>query len=274
MLWDAKPLQITIGLIAVAMLTSCDSTHIGSQANSNIMGVNRLSLDGGNGYCDSITIDVHGTRLLGIEGSNNKTPDIALQNPIPAGNYGIRLHYEDPTHPDQPDQLREQWYAELLGESGAVVLMTPESEDLPTADVVGYTDIVNQVIAEDIYAVRAVHAYESDSYNSIYPVSIELYLECNTSKNSPPEIALVGANPLNLFLYDRYIDPGATATDREDGDISSRIIIDSDNVNMDVPGIYIVTYDVKDNSGNAATQETRTVMVKIGEEGPALESAL
>jgi hypothetical protein len=58
-----------------------------------------------------------------------------------------------------------------------------------------------------------------------------------------------------------YIEPGATAIDDEDGDISAYIVIDSSAVNMNEEGSYEVTYNVSDSSGNAAVQVVRTVQV-------------
>ncbi|MCP5010127.1 MAG: DUF5011 domain-containing protein, partial [Aestuariibacter sp.] len=77
----------------------------------------------------------------------------------------------------------------------------------------------------------------------------------------PPEITLVGANPLKLKLNDTYIDPGATALDVPDGDITGDIIVGGDTVDTAVEGTYVVTYNVDDSAGNAAQQVTRTVIV-------------
>ena len=58
-----------------------------------------------------------------------------------------------------------------------------------------------------------------------------------------------------------YIEPGATASDNLDGNITSAIVINASAVNTAVPGNYPVTYNVSDIAGNAATQVTRTVHV-------------
>ncbi len=280
----AKTLNISIGLFALTALAGCDSTQIAANTDAN-RGVNTLSLTSDDGYCESITVDIAGTRLLGKVDQENSTPEIMLDNPIPDGNYRIRLHYEDETHPGQADQLREQWYVEFYDKAGDVVLMTPETNDLPSDEVISFTDFEAQVVASDVYSVKAFHAYESESYNSIHPTMIEVYPECtpqatqpvdNTPpvtppiQNQPPVITLNGDNPLNVLLYDLYTDPGATALDNEDGDITSDIVVGGDTVDMNTPGTYVVTYDVTDSNGNAATQVSRTVIVHIGEEGPAL----
>ena len=72
---------------------------------------------------------------------------------------------------------------------------------------------------------------------------------------TPPIITLLGPNPLDLQLYDEYIDPGATATDALSGDCTSGILIDSSAVDTTTIGEYVVTYDVADACGNPAHAE-------------------
>ena len=52
-----------------------------------------------------------------------------------------------------------------------------------------------------------------------------------------------------------------SATDKEDGDISKNIKVVSNNVNVNVPGNYLVEYSVQDNDGNIS-KCTRNVIVK------------
>ena len=54
---------------------------------------------------------------------------------------------------------------------------------------------------------------------------------------------------------------GASATDNIDGNISANIVVGGDTVNTNLAGTYIVTYNVSDAAGNAASQVTRTVNV-------------
>ena len=60
-----------------------------------------------------------------------------------------------------------------------------------------------------------------------------------------------------------YTDPGATASDPEDGDISqAQSQVSGQVVNMSVPGSYLIDYDVQDSAGNDAETVTRTVTVQ------------
>lgn len=75
-----------------------------------------------------------------------------------------------------------------------------------------------------------------------------------------PVIAFVGYSSISLNVFSTFVDPGVTATDNIDGDITAKVIAKS-NVNPNVLGTYQVTYNVTDAAGNIATQKTRTVKV-------------
>lgn len=74
-------------------------------------------------------------------------------------------------------------------------------------------------------------------------------------KNTAPEIQMntetinlnVGANP------DWKV--GVTASDQEDGDITNAITVNATDVNLTVPGNYIVIYQVTDSGGLTTTKE-------------------
>ena len=80
---------------------------------------------------------------------------------------------------------------------------------------------------------------------------------------TPPVISLVGDDPLVLTIGSVYTDPSATASDNVDGDLSTSITIDASGVDTSTPGDYLVTYNVTDAAGNAATTVTRTVTVEL-----------
>ena len=79
--------------------------------------------------------------------------------------------------------------------------------------------------------------------------------------SNAPVIQLRGDATVDVVIDSSYSDAGATATDQEDGDITSRIVT-ANTVNTTVLGTYTITYTVSDLSGNAAKAVTRTVNVK------------
>jgi hypothetical protein len=78
-----------------------------------------------------------------------------------------------------------------------------------------------------------------------------------------PELTLLGGNPLVVEQGTPFTDPGATAQDPEEGDITSRIVV-TGSVNTATLGTYTLTYNVSDAQGQAATPKTRTVNVTTG----------
>ncbi|WP_204244180.1 immunoglobulin-like domain-containing protein, partial [Wocania ichthyoenteri] len=76
-----------------------------------------------------------------------------------------------------------------------------------------------------------------------------------------PVITLNGASTIDLNVGDVYTEQGATANDNKDGDITASVVVAGDVVDTNTAGTYVVTYNVSDTAGNAATQVTRTVNV-------------
>lgn len=81
-------------------------------------------------------------------------------------------------------------------------------------------------------------------------------------ENQAPIITLNGDATITLAFGDTFTDPGATAHDPEDGDISNNIQVGGDTVDTSTPGTYIITYDVQDSQGASATQATRAIIVE------------
>jgi len=75
-----------------------------------------------------------------------------------------------------------------------------------------------------------------------------------------PVISLLGASAMTLTAGSVYVDPGATAVDNIDGDLTASITV-VNTVNTAVPGVYSVTYNVSDSARNAALTVTRIVTV-------------
>ena len=76
----------------------------------------------------------------------------------------------------------------------------------------------------------------------------------------PPAITLVGQANMTISIGSAYTEPGYTATDDTDGDITANVTV-SGTVDVNTTGTYTIQYDVSDSSGNAATTQTRTVHV-------------
>ena len=67
-----------------------------------------------------------------------------------------------------------------------------------------------------------------------------------------PVITLEGGTTTYVKIGSSYTELGYTATDNEDGDISSKVTV-TNNINTSQTGSYAVTYTVEDSSGNSVT---------------------
>ncbi|NQT83629.1 DUF5011 domain-containing protein [bacterium] len=77
---------------------------------------------------------------------------------------------------------------------------------------------------------------------------------------TPPEITLSGENPLTLEAGTPYDEPGYTATDDVDEDITANVVV-TGTVDHTTVGTYELRYNVSDSSGNPAEERLRTVNV-------------
>jgi hypothetical protein len=95
------------------------------------------------------------------------------------------------------------------------------------------------------------------------PILMLLFVSCDNDDDdlTSPIITLVGSTSIEVNLYSTYTDPGYSASDDTDGDITSLVVIGGDTVDTDTEGSYSVTYDVSDAAGNQAIQASRTISV-------------
>lgn len=121
----------------------------------------------------------------------------------------------------------------------------------------------NKEYIEDGYT--AVDNYDGDLSNSV-EVKVNdkdiLYSVQDSSGNyvsvkrsiikadeTMPVITLKGGNNNYIVVGTKYVDPGYTAYDDCDGDLTNNVSIVG-NVNYEKVGVYELTYSVKDSSGN------------------------
>ena len=85
----------------------------------------------------------------------------------------------------------------------------------------------------------------------------------------PPVISLRGEPESYVRLGGSYTPAGYSASDREDGDLTAKVIVAS-NVDTNVEGSYRVSYTVSDSKGNAAATAYRVVHVRDQDDPPTL----
>ena len=75
-----------------------------------------------------------------------------------------------------------------------------------------------------------------------------------------PVITLIGDPVIEICMGCTFVDPGATAVDVEDGDITNSIQV-SGSVDTNTLGTYVLAYNVTDSDGNSAAVVVRTINV-------------
>ncbi|HDP34453.1 MAG TPA: DUF5011 domain-containing protein, partial [Candidatus Hydrogenedentes bacterium] len=151
----------------------------------------------------------------------------------------------------------------LLGNS----TVTVECNAAYTDEGATASDICDGNLTASITTTNPVDTAVPGAYTVRYNVSdgaansaAEATRTVNVVDTVPPVITRLGDALVNVECGDTYTDAGATATDVCDGDLTASIAV-VESVNMSVPGIYLVTYNVSDAALNAATEVTRIVNV-------------
>ena len=128
-------------------------------------------------------------------------------------------------------------------------------------------DNVDGDISKSIKTIGTVDANKPGVYTIIYSVkdnsgnaAAALARTVTVVDAVPPVITLKGQQSVTINAGENYVDAGATAHDAVDGDISKLIGI-TGLIDTGTPGVYTITFNVKDSSGNAAAAVVRTIKV-------------
>ena len=133
-------------------------------------------------------------------------------------------------------------------------------KDITHLVVVDTSDLLENIETEGVYNV--VYSVENSS-GMEHIVTRLVYVIDDGVDTEKPVITLIGRNP-DTVLYKSsaaYVDPGATALDNKDGDISDLITV-SDGVNMNSFGKYYVNYSVADKAGWKGTAQRVVYVVR------------
>ena len=116
-------------------------------------------------------------------------------------------------------------------------------------------DITNKIIITELndsilYSVKDSSGNESKLERKIV-----------VGDKEKPSINLKGNSTINLYLGARYSEPGYTASDNCDGDITDNVVV-SGSVNTSKIGSYTIKYNVTDNAGNSNSIERKVIVKK------------
>src|SRR3989344_2178987 len=263
-----SPMSILFVNTAYAMPVSIFSDSFGSISSNDVSGlIEEEGLDEfvrvttENPRSGSGTI---GYAYLGDDGSMSITVDTGDHN-------NIILSYfwrgSDNEHATDADALRVYW--KKSSDSNFILLnshSTLNETDWSEVQIALPNDASNSEIDLKFFGNTAFKVAGASVDDVMVAGSI---IEVPTPIiNTPPTITLLGANPLNLIVGSAFVDPGATATDTEDGNLTSQIV-KTGTVNASTTGSYTLTYVVKD-SGNLYATTTRTVVVSVTSTPPVI----
>ncbi|MDG1823266.1 MAG: DUF5011 domain-containing protein, partial [Flavobacteriaceae bacterium] len=123
-------------------------------------------------------------------------------------------------------------------------------------------DISSNIVVSDPVDVNSLGDY-TITYNvqdSSGNVATQVTRTVHVVDTSKPVITLLGNSTIEHEVFTPYVDAGAEATDSYEGNITGDIVT-GNPVNTTNLGTYVITYNVSDASGNAASQVERTLKI-------------
>lgn len=115
-------------------------------------------------------------------------------------------------------------------------------------------DVTKDIVVDDSKlqldtpGVYTVSYSVADSDSNTTTADRKVTVSSSTSNGKP---TFDGVNDITLNVNDRFnpLD-GITATDKEDGDLTSKIVVDDSNLQLNTPGVYTIYYSVADSDSN------------------------
>ena len=152
------------------------------------------------------------------------------------------------------DQHRDQLDIDLDGE------VRPLTDGLLILrHLFGFSDAALTAGAIDALATRQTSAEIGSYFETIVDTDGDGIVDALDDRK--PNLTLLGESTVEVTAGTAYFDAGATASDREDGDLTGEIIVTNlSEADLQTPGTYIVRFELTDSGGNAVFAE-RTVIV-------------
>lgn len=122
-------------------------------------------------------------------------------------------------------------------------------------------DLINPRTKKSISMCNYVMLSVNNDTISYTRVTIDVRCQTGDDNNNKPTIMLLGEAIIYIAKGETYTDPGAKATDVDGSDISESITVKND-VDVNVPAEYQVTYSVTNNKGKEADPVVRYVIVE------------
>ena len=129
-------------------------------------------------------------------------------------------------------------------------------------------DLTSKVVCKEKDGVMTYTV--TDSYGNVTSVTRKInYVDPNA-----PIITLEGGEMSFILAGENYEEPGCTATDFRDGDLSANVIVSGD-VDGNLPGIYTLKYSITNSIGVEAVKERIIYVIpKQGNTKPSPDEGL
>ena len=135
-------------------------------------------------------------------------------------------------------------------------------------DLPNYDTLTSKVVVTGLPVITSTARHDTLTYtvkdaanNIASQKRIIIVQAVDTGKDvTPPVITFLVCSVCTTKVGQAWVDPGYTAFDDHDGDVTSKVVKPTQVVNTNVPGVTTLRYTVTDNAGNTGVY-VRTVTV-------------
>lgn len=146
-----------------------------------------------------------------------------------------------------------------IGEKKETVEVFSDYIDAGASAKMGKTDFTDRIVMDGTvntekigdYTITYTVAYGSKTYSAQRIVSVV--------DTTPPELSLSGEAEMIVSGWELYVEPGFTAVDRYDGDLTDKVTVEEKQEGE----TYTLTYRAQDQSGNESTAERKLTIRDI-----------
>jgi len=220
--------------------------------------------------CGSVYSDPGATAFDACDGDRPVTMGGDVVDSDMPGTYSVTYDAEDSSGNDAVQMTRTVIVQDTTGPVitlNGTSPMTVECGDTYTEPNATATDgcegaVMTVTIGGDVVDTSTPGTYivTYDAEDSLGNDAVQATRTVTVQDTAPPVITLNGSASVTLECHvDTYTEAGATADDDCEG--AAPVTIGGDAVDVNTPGVYVVTYDAVDSAGNPAVQVTRTVTV-------------
>ncbi len=248
---------VTIGVLAVLLLALVITAAVLSTTvlTLTLQGEATVMLEFGQNYTESGTVVLFGKNPVTAQvyASGNVNPDVL-------GSYSIT--YSVSHMGKTATATRTVQVVDTVAPT-ITLIHNDNSYTLPGGEYVeegfvaedNYDGLITDQVQRIVENNRVIYRV-TDSSGNVAQVERSIRYDDRT----PPEIVLLGGDTVTIQAGKAFIDPGVTATDNVDGDLTAQVYA-SGAYDIYTPGTYTIRYTVTDSYGNSA-EAVRTLVVE------------